>query len=376
MATTFSISTAGKALFDTSLSRALTLIPVRFETGQQALALDPDFPIPLSEDVSTRLDLEGVIRTRITEYSSVNKVTFGLVFDVPVAYFMGNIVVYFADPDTGAEVPALYMSFPKPIIKSPNVAFTLYGDINYTNVIALFRVDPPSDFRRLAYGSFRNSPFYTGMLAGMTSAYAPLADLPKRMVRQIRNLRGLERILVLRYLRQLGFVTRMGYSLTDTDLNRLATFISLYYPQQQTQHFTDFLGYVLGSRMELVRLWSTMLPNYQYGPFEESPRGATIMDTPSGEWFPTSHVGVTYNHEENPPARLQDLITLFGYLAPIHLVLERIIANVYGSAGVYVVVRGVASVRWDVRKTNLPSDAGDLAAANVATYRLPATVNL
>jgi hypothetical protein len=114
----------------------------------------------------------------------------------------------------------------------------------------------------------------------------------------------------------------MGYDMpasimTDDAYNRLNRNVGKYIWTQGGDSFIQFLGYVCGQKLSLVRLWTEDYVNFFPGP------GKTVFE--GGTWYPTTHVGVIV--EENPyvadviPLTDEVLTQKFYEEAPIELVL-------------------------------------------------------
>lgn len=113
--------------------------------------------------------------------------------------------------------------------------------------------------------------------------------------------------------------------LTDAGYDRLNRNAGGYLYTQGKDNFVCFLGYVLGIKLALVRLWTQ-----DYVSFYPSAAGApTVFE--GGSWYPTTHVGLVYDTNDNVTATLpvttDDLTELFYKYAPIDLVLKWVAAN-------------------------------------------------
>lgn len=116
----------------------------------------------------------------------------------------------------------------------------------------------------------------------------------------------------------------MGYPmpdhiLSDDGYDRLNNNVGLYLYEQGKDSFISFLGHIAGMKLALVRLWTR-----DYVTFRPSPGGAkTIFE--GGEWYPTTHVGVIYDENDNVSSQLpmteSEIVAKFYEEAPIDLVL-------------------------------------------------------
>lgn len=117
--------------------------------------------------------------------------------------------------------------------------------------------------------------------------------------------------------------------LTREDYARVHAWIEHYWPESGNQNFARFIGFIKNMTLNVHQLWSDEVsPELDYYPYlERTPRGVPVYE--GGISYPTSHVELAYDPVVDPHVDLIDLFYLFYYLAPIHLVLERIVAEVY-----------------------------------------------
>lgn len=118
-------------------------------------------------------------------------------------------------------------------------------------------------------------------------------------------------------------------TLTDADYARLNRYVEQYWPEAGTEQFIRFLGYIKGMYLDIDQLWSfendaadeyPELEAYQRG------KGAPVWE--GGKYYPTSHVQLRYDALNNTNIDHIDLFYLFYLLAPIHLVLQRIVGEI------------------------------------------------
>jgi hypothetical protein len=122
--------------------------------------------------------------------------------------------------------------------------------------------------------------------------------------------------------------------LTDRDYARLAYWVDRYWPYGGAggdHNFIRFIGFVKSMKLDLFQLWSdeSGLESDQYPFLESSPVGRAVWN--GGTVYPTSHVEILYDsilHGNLSDHDQQDIILLFYMLAPIHLVMHRIVANI------------------------------------------------
>ena len=142
--------------------------------------------------------------------------------------------------------------------------------------------------------------------------------------------------------------------LQDDDYARVMSYVNKYWYKSGGEHFIEFLGYVSRMRFEIEQLWE-----YEAGdPGEPSddreplsavdeytllepynPSMQKIWDDPSfdpsvnqvqmSNVYPTSHIALSYDIFDHPSIDTFGIASLFYYLAPIHLVLNRFVGTVY-----------------------------------------------
>lgn len=165
----------------------------------------------------------------------------------------------------------------------------------------------------------------------------------------IRNVQ--ERPLLIGNAKSIGF-DFYSDELDDFDYERVVRFIGAYWPNSGKRQFIDFLSFIKNVRFEMWQLWTK-----DYGdPDTDSTKddylwlerklwrqkavwetdGFDIAEpTPadgSGGVYPTSHVELEYDViTYGMDLDYRSIVQLFYYLAPIHLVLERFVAAVYGT---------------------------------------------
>lgn len=127
----------------------------------------------------------------------------------------------------------------------------------------------------------------------------------------------------------LGFGNRADL-FTETDYRRLIAGLSEYYGQSGTAAMPKFISYANNSIYGLTVKWSN-----DYISFWDSPQGTTIYN--GGTWFPTPHVDLVYDGTQGLLSS-QSVTELFYALAPVHLVLEGIVARFNGAGTFYVAI--------------------------------------
>lgn len=138
--------------------------------------------------------------------------------------------------------------------------------------------------------------------------------------------------------------------LTDADYARIHEWVERYWPESGTPQFIRFIGFVKNMDLQIDHLLSdeTVQPfeserattdgvNFttsgivgtveDYYPYLEAEADAPKVQE-GGKAYLTSHVQLRYDAIRHPVIDFADLFFLFYYLAPIHLVLERIVSEV------------------------------------------------
>lgn len=185
--------------------------------------------------------------------------------------------------------------------------------------------DKKIDHRRFLSGVVAQTPFWQQFADTISEISDVHVVHPRRRLQNIREPEGLERQYLVANLRQLGFDYQSAL-LTDDDYRRLMHMWSLYLPENGTKEFVNFLGYIKRTRFQIEQLWTKDYKNF-LEPYAV-PEGQKITEINTG-YYPSSHVRLYYDAEQFPIQDFSDVYPLFYKIAPIHLVLERIIGSVY-----------------------------------------------
>ena len=138
--------------------------------------------------------------------------------------------------------------------------------------------------------------------------------------------------VLIRNANLLGYKFLSSY-MTQDNYFKLVEFISRFYETQGNKNLVDFIGFIRGASLNLQQLW-TAYGEGEYSVFVEEAvtDGQTVVKYPGnsddGTYYPTSHYRLTYSLDKTgllDPNVLQDL---FYNLAPIHFVLESIVATI------------------------------------------------
>ena len=146
--------------------------------------------------------------------------------------------------------------------------------------------------------------------------------------------------------------------LTQADYARLNDWVEHYWIEGGTDNFVRFIGFVKNMLLDVDQLWADEVPGTQAAydasvipdvngvlPIPEQvsttdyyprlePYNGEVPLWDGGTAYPTSHVQIRYDlvlHQENNIVMDPiEIFHLFYYLAPIHLVLQRIVADIIG----------------------------------------------
>jgi hypothetical protein len=156
-----------------------------------------------------------------------------------------------------------------------------------------------------------------------------------------------DRRFLINQAKYLGF-DFFSDDLTDADYARVVSFVSQYWPLSgSTGTLGKFLGFIRDIRIDLVQLWTVDdgLPNYDV--LERLDESMTPI-WEGGKHYPTFHYDLYYDAFSG--TRTEELKRLFYALAPIHLVLRRMIETIRATATAYAsggpVVQGAEGMIW------------------------------
>ena len=119
--------------------------------------------------------------------------------------------------------------------------------------------------------------------------------------------------------------------MTQDNYIKLVEFLSKFYETQGNKDLCDFIGFIRGASLQLEQLW-TAYGTGDYSIFVEKAltNGNTIINYPgqstNGTYYPTSHFRLTYYLDQTGLLDQNILKELFYNLAPIHFVLESVVA--------------------------------------------------
>lgn len=171
---------------------------------------------------------------------------------------------------------------------------------------------------------FRSEDLWSHLLDAVVAVTDKHVHAPLATAATIRVPESQGRIYKILHAKMMGYPMASKYT-TDAAYDRLNNNIGEYLYEQGKDNFIAFLGYVMGMKLALVRLWTK-----DYITFSASP-GANATVFNGGDWYPTTHVGVVYDTNDNVSSRLRmtedEIIAKFYETAPIDLVLKWIARN-------------------------------------------------
>jgi hypothetical protein len=162
-----------------------------------------------------------------------------------------------------------------------------------------------------------------------------------------------ERDVLMAQARFHGFGFFSG-KITNSDYARIAEWVEHYWPEGGTESFARFIGFVKGMHIEADQLWAEETSGSEAARVLErievqANRDLPVHDTEDryptlepydgeipihlgGTYYPTSHVQLRYDAISTINASIvvdpTELFHLFYYIAPIHLVFSRLVAEI------------------------------------------------
>ena len=185
--------------------------------------------------------------------------------------------------------------------------------------------DFPEDFdiSFLLPQSFLGVPFWLDLLTSLGEVAYTEINQPINALAYVRVPESQSRVFKALHASMMGYPIKDDF-MTDAGYDRLNNNVGEYLYIQGADDFVCFLGYVLGIKIGLVRLWTK-----DYETFVVNPGANVIFN--GGEYYPTTHVGIVYDTNDmvssTMPLAEADLIDLFYEKAPLDLVLKWIGMN-------------------------------------------------
>lgn len=138
--------------------------------------------------------------------------------------------------------------------------------------------------------------------------------------------------VLIRNANLLGYKFLSSY-MTQDNYFKLVEFISRFYEMQGTKQLANFIGFIRGASISIDQMW-TAYGEGEYIIFveEDQTAGDTVVNFPGqssdGTYYPTSHYRISYNLDKTGMLDANILSELFYNLAPIHFVLESVVASI------------------------------------------------
>lgn len=136
-----------------------------------------------------------------------------------------------------------------------------------------------------------------------------------------------EKALLIRQTNMLGFDFKESSLISESDYQRIARNLALFWYGKGKPNFIDFMGFALNSIIRIVNLWSDPGDTFDtYGEMlEEGDPGIGTPVWEGGPWFPTTHVRVFFDPFRFGTVQMAKLTALFYAIANYNLVLDMII---------------------------------------------------
>lgn len=135
---------------------------------------------------------------------------------------------------------------------------------------------------------------------------------------------GPERATVVAQVNLLGMKLATAGVVSENAYRSISRFLGQYWFEKGKATAMDFLNFCLGTSFTISKMWTKDYVDF----YEETNPivGAKVYDTPAGEWYPTTHMGITIpgDYVINPIV----LSNFFYEICNYNLVL-RIITNYY-----------------------------------------------
>lgn len=182
--------------------------------------------------------------------------------------------------------------------------------------------------------------------------------------------------VLIRNANLLGYRFLSNYMTQDNYL-KLVEFISRFYEMQGTNQLENFIGFIRGASLNIDQMWTAFgAGEYTIFVEEAETEGNTVVrfpgQTSNGTYYPTSHYRLSYNLDETGMLDTNILADLFYNLAPIHFVLESVVASiVFQNEPLYLDVKASVyieeAVIVDIALVNLTYNSGTPLTYNSGT---------
>lgn len=192
------------------------------------------------------------------------------------------------------------------------------------------------DLTQLLPSYLIDNPFYQDYLAATSTLWKEvvfpylkaLAELRQTITYTDKEKQDLW--VLIKNANLLGYKFLSKY-MTQDNYVKLVEFLAKFHETQGTDNLVDFIGFIRGASLHLEQLW-TAYGTQDYTVFVEKTltNNNTIFEHPGsttpGIYYPTSHYRLTYYLDQTGLLDSTILEELFYNLAPIHFVLESVVA--------------------------------------------------
>ena len=162
---------------------------------------------------------------------------------------------------------------------------------------------------------FFDNDFWNDLIVATAEVFNELLAEPIKSLAYIRLPETQSRVYKALHSQMMAFHTPDDLMTNDL-YDAVNNHVGHYHDAQGRDNFVRFIGWSLDIDLRLTRLWTKDYENFSpsYG------SNNTIYE--GGEWYPTAHVGLSYNLGERTDITEQNLIDQFYKHAPIELVLK------------------------------------------------------
>jgi hypothetical protein len=327
MATTVTLTAQGLALLTTNLAQAL---PPLINLTQFNVGTTAGYTATGAEtDAQGTLTYVGAADGIVFQQTSMtfDVLTLMLVFpqDSTDDFTIGNIMIF---TDTG--IPFALVCLGAPYTKLANKC-TIPVIINQTGINTCFDQSIQTDTSNMLNSTFKDKPLWDGLSASVNEVLQANVVEPRNQLKNLRDPNYYDRTLANYAARMLG-VRFLSDSFTDDMVERIARYISVYYPRKGTTDFVNLLSFINNTQLTVSQLWTKDFVN-----FSAIPGGTAVYA--GGKYYPSSHFTISYNISEFPlvngaTAQAELAITTLYYnLAPITHVIDSIVGTATPNPG-------------------------------------------
>jgi hypothetical protein len=192
------------------------------------------------------------------------------------------------------------------------------------------------DLTQLLPSYLQDNPFYNAYLEATSTLWKndilpyikALAELRQTITYSDKEKQDLWALIKNANLLGYRFLSKY---MTQDNYVKLVEFLAKFHETQGTSNLPDFIGFIRGASLHLEQLW-TAYGTDDYTVFVEKALTLdnTILTHPGvttpGTYYPTNHYRLTYYLDQTGLLDNDILQELFYNLAPIHYVLESVVA--------------------------------------------------